>query len=145
MAIVVSHWAGIDLHEEPWIKRVVLVSLAIGAVLPLATIKDMSKLSKSSFVSLMSVIFITFVVVSRAVGGAGDAKLPETDADKQLLFIDTNFFPAIGIISFAFVCHHACFIVYNTLENNTEARWVKTVHLSLGIAATVMLSLAMAA
>lgn len=146
MSIVVSHWAGVDLHLHPWLKRIVLVVISIGAVLPLAMLKDMAKLSKTSFISLMSVVFIVCVVISRAITGPGDAKVPTTEEDRALHFIDVNFFPAIGIISFAFVCHHACFIVYNTLRDNTVGkRWANTVHLSLGIALTVMLALAMGA
>ena len=145
MSIVVAHWAGINLVAEPWIKRVVLVSIAVGAVLPLSLLKDMAALSKTSFISLVSVIFITGVVISRAIMGPGDAPIPVTPVDRELLFIDVNFFPAIGIISFAFVCHHACFIVYNTLRNNTEERWASTVHLSVGTAFTVMIMLSVAA
>jgi sodium-coupled neutral amino acid transporter 11 len=145
MSIVVYHWSGIDSHASPWLKRVVLVTLAVGAVLPLALLRNMASLSKTSFISLLSVIFITFVVISRAIGGPGDARVPVTPDERALRFIDTKFFPAIGIISFAFVCHHACFIVYNTLRDNTNARWSKTVHLSIGIAWTVMVTLAMSA
>ena len=147
MSIVVAHWGGIDLVAEPWVGQMTLTALAIGAVLPLALLKDMAKLSKTSFISLMSVVFIIGVVFANAMPGgtASDTILPTTPADTQLLFIDTKFFPAIGIISFAFVCHHACFIVYNTLRDNTEERWAKTVHLSLGVALGVMMSLAVAA
>ena len=145
MSIVVAHWGGIDLVKDPWVKNIVLTMLAIGAVLPLAMLKDMAKLSKTSFISLMSVVFILGVVVSNAIAGpASDTVLP-TGNDRTLLFIDNKFFPAIGIISFAFVCHHACFIVYNTLRDNTDERWAKTVHLSIGVALGVMLSLAIAA
>jgi solute carrier family 38 (sodium-coupled neutral amino acid transporter), member 11 len=142
MSIVVSTWSGTDLRANPWVKRVTLVSIAIGAVLPLALLKNMSALSKTSFLSLCAVIFIICVVIKNAVYGAGDAKIPVTPEEKALLFIDSNFFPAVGVISFAFVCHHATFIVYNTLRDNTEQRWNLTVHLTLGVAATVMLILA---
>jgi hypothetical protein len=57
--------------------------------------------------------------------------MPDTDAEMRLLFVDSKFFSAIGVISFAFVCHHACFIVFNSLRDNTEERWAKTVHLTL--------------
>jgi len=145
MSIVVSTWSGVSLVEKPWLKRVVLVCLAVGAVLPLALVRDMAKLSKTSFLSLMSVIFITLVVITRSITGPGNTRVPVTEEEKRLTFIDTNFFPAIGIISFAFVCHHACFLVYNTLRDNTDARWAKTVHLSIGVAWGVMIVLAMAA
>lgn len=65
--------------------------------------------------------------------------------DLELRVIDSKFGPAIGVISFAFVCHHACFIVYQTLRDPTDRRWAKTVHLSLGVALSVMLSLSVAA
>ncbi len=145
MSIVTANMGGVDLKEHPWVKRVVLVTIATGAVLPLACLKDMAKLSKTSLLSLLSVIFITFVVCIRWLGGPGDAKQPTSEADRTLHLIDSNFFPAIGVIAFAFVCHHACFLVYNTLRDNTEARWNKTVHLSLGVAFAIMLTLAMAA
>lgn len=145
MSIVASNMGGMDLKAHPWIKRVVLTSIATGAVLPLSCLKDMAKLSKTSLLSLCSVILITFIVVVRWLGGPGDAPVPVKDEDKMLHVIDTNFFPAIGVIAFAFVCHHACFLVYNTLRDNTEARWAKTVHISLGMAAGVMLVLAAAA
>ena len=141
-SIVFGHWTGIDMKANPWVKRVVLTVIATGGVLPLACLKDMAKLSKTSFLSLISVIFITIIVFTRWVGGPGDAKQPTTAADMELRIIDTNFFPAIGVISFAFVCHHACFIVYNTLRDNTQARWNKTVHISIGVAFVIMFTLA---
>jgi sodium-coupled neutral amino acid transporter 11 len=145
MSIVVATFAGADLKANPWIKRVTLVAISIGAILPLALLKNMAALSKTSLLSIISVLFILGVVVKVWLTGAGDARVPVTAAERELRFIDTAFFPAIGVISFAFVCHHACFIVYNTLRDNTEARWATTVHLSLLIATSVMFTLAVAA
>jgi len=145
MAIVVSHWSGTDLHANPWVKRVTLSAIAFGAVLPLALLRNMAALSKTSFISICAVIFIIGVVIKNAITGPGDAPVPITPEDRELKFIDSNFFPAIGVIAFAFVCHHACFIVYNTLRDNTEKRWNTTVHATLGVATTVMFILAVAA
>lgn len=145
MSIVVSQWSGVHLATNPWLKRVTLVTLAICAVLPLAMLKNMAKLSKTSFISLLSVIFILFVVVTRAITGPGDARQPVTPEERELRVFDSQFFPAIGVIAFAFVCHHACFIVFNTLRDNTEERWAKTVHLTLMTATSVMFVLACAA
>jgi solute carrier family 38 (sodium-coupled neutral amino acid transporter), member 11 len=145
MAIVVSSWSGTDLKTNPWVKRVTLSAIAIGAVLPLAMLKNMSALSKTSAFSICAVVFIIGVVIKNAITGPGDAPVPVTDEDKELKVIDSNFFPAVGVIAFAFVCHHACFIVYNTLRDNTEARWAKTVHITLSVATSVMFTLAVAA
>ena len=145
MSIVVSSWSGTDLHANPWIKRVTLSAISVGAVLPLALLRNMSALSKTSALSISAVLFIILVVLKNATFGAGDAPVPVKESDKALLLIDSNFFPAVGVIAFAFVCHHACFIVYNTLRDNTEARWAKTVHATLGVATSVMFVLAVGA
>jgi len=154
MAIVVATVSGINLGKNMWIKRVTLISIALGAVLPLALLKDMSKLSKTSFVSLFSVIVILCVVFTRFVTGpcpglapgeVCDVPLPgvypSPASDLTLYVVGKKFLPAVGVIAFAFICHHACFIVYNTLRDNTEARWAKTVHLTLITATTVMVAL----
>jgi len=146
MAIVVAGWAGIqDLSANLWVKRVTLVSLATGAVLPLALLKNMAALSKTSFVSLAAVVVILSVVVSKAFLGPGDAPGPKTPEEMALKFVDGKFFSAIGVISFAFVCHHACFIVFNSLRDNTDERWAKTIHYTIGTATTVMWVLAVCA
>ena len=145
MSIVIADWSGIVLKQNMWVKRVTLVSLAIGAVLPLALLKNMAALSKTSFLSLAAVVVILFNVLRVAAIGPGDAPAPTTPEDLQLRVIDSRFFSAIGVISFAFVCHHACFIVFNTLRDNTEARWATTIHLTLLTATSVMWVLAVAA
>jgi sodium-coupled neutral amino acid transporter 11 len=145
MSIVVSSWSGTDLHANPWIKRVTLSVISLGAVLPLALLRNMSALSKTSALSISAVLFIILVVLKNATFGAGDAPVPVKESDKALLLIDSNFFPAVGVIAFAFVCHHACFIVFNTLRDNTEARWATTIHLTLLTATSVMWVLAVAA
>jgi solute carrier family 38 (sodium-coupled neutral amino acid transporter), member 11 len=144
MSIVFAGLTGIDIVAQPWVKRLVLVAIASGIVLPLACLKNMAALTKTSLLSICAVLFVTFVVVLRSMVAPPDMLLPVGD-QTTLKFIDVNFFPAVGIISFAFVCHHACFLVYNTLRDNTEARWNSTVHSSFGVACGVMLTLAMAA
>ena len=137
MSLVFTHWAGISLTAHPWVGRAVLItsarestrrsgldalcssappSPAVFPVLPLAALKNMAVLAKTSAISLLSVIFIICVVIANAPGPSKDTVLPRTAEEKELLFIDSNFFPAIGIIAFAFVCHHACFIVGATLR-----------------------------
>lgn len=54
-----------------------LTALAIGAILPLSLLKDMAALSKTSFISLLSVVFILGVVILNAVvGPKSDTRLP---------------------------------------------------------------------
>jgi hypothetical protein len=138
-------------------------------VLPLALLKNMSALSKTSFLSLTSVVVILCVVFSRWITGPCPGNtygcdviqpgitpnpalypdpvenpMPKASpaSDLDLFVVDKKFLPAVGVIGFAFICHHACFIVFNTLRDNTEERWAKTVHLTLATASTVMVALA---
>lgn len=101
------------------------------AILPLALIKNMSKLANTSFMSLVAVGWIIFVVFGRSVTTVLDAKVPHAE-EKTMHVVGANFFPAIGIMAFAFVCHHSSFIVFNSLSNNTAARWERVTRLSVG-------------
>ena len=89
---------------------------SVGLVLPLALLKNMAVLSKTSAVSLLCVIFIICVVIANAATPSPDTVLPRPGVQSELLFIDVNFFPAIGIIAFAFVCHHNSFMIFNSLK-----------------------------
>lgn len=98
MSLVVGHWAGIDLVADPWVKRIVLTALSTGAVLPLALLKNMAALSKTSFVSLLSVIFILGVVILNAAAGtAAGTIMPTKPEDTELRFIDVKFGPAVSL------------------------------------------------
>eukprot|EP01063_Lacrimia_lanifica_P000051 TRINITY_DN10024_c0_g1_i1.p1 TRINITY_DN10024_c0_g1~~TRINITY_DN10024_c0_g1_i1.p1 ORF type:complete len:662 (+),score=206.36 TRINITY_DN10024_c0_g1_i1:51-2036(+) len=56
-------------------------------------------------------------------------------------FAHSSFFPALGVISFAYVCHHSSFLVRNSLRNPDD--WDKVCNISIGIA--TVLSIMMAA
>lgn len=77
--VVAAHWSGLtavdltleNVKTDPLAlltnRTVVISSIAIFAVLPLALIRDISKLSFSSFVSLSAVSVITFIVLSHSL------------------------------------------------------------------------------
>lgn len=56
--------------------------------------------------------------------------------------IDSGFFEAVGVISFAYVCHHNTLLIYGSLMTPTIDRWNKVTHISMGI--SVVASLIMA-
>jgi amino acid permease len=49
---------------------------------------------------------------------------------------------AFSIVAFSFVCHDSAFLIYQTLENNTQPRWARVAHYSMGGALLVCLMLA---
>nr|XP_021482690.1 putative sodium-coupled neutral amino acid transporter 11 isoform X3 [Meriones unguiculatus] len=55
--------------------------------------------------------------------------LPKTD--DAWIFAKPNAIQAIGVMSFAFICHHNCFLVYGSLEEPTVATWCRIIHTSI--------------
>lgn len=50
-------------------------------------------------------------------------------------FINSRIFAGIGMICFAYVCHHSSFIIYNSMNTpRTMERWGSVVHTSVGAA-----------
>lgn len=62
-------------------------------------------------------VFLCFqVVMFRSFTGTGSAARPSTEEEARVTIVAGNFFPAVGVVAFAFVCHHSCFIVFNSLK-----------------------------
>lgn len=59
-----------------------------------------------------------------------------------MTLIDSGVFEAIGVISFAYVCHHNTLLIYGSLRTPTLDRWNRITHISTGL--SVVASLIMA-
>ena len=89
--------------------------------------RDISALAKTSAVSLLMIAYIVFVVVWRGFSlPAAERGGPAGD----LPFIGSGIFQAIGVISFAFVCHHNTFLIYGSLATPTIDRFAIVTRLS---------------
>lgn len=53
--------------------------------------------------------------------------------------IDSGFFEAVGVISFAYVCHHNTLLIYGSLVTPTIDRWNQVTHISMGISVAASL------
>ena len=140
------------LHE----RQFVIAMVAIFIILPLTLLKDMSKLSFSSGMSVVADVLLVFIVLAVAApefptDAVADANgvsngstvvtaiAASTDAaeeDDIFTFANSNFFGGIGAISFAYTCHHSSFIVHNTLTpgKSRPRRWKIVAHVSLAVA-----------
>ncbi|KAI9089431.1 transmembrane amino acid transporter protein-domain-containing protein [Phlyctochytrium arcticum] len=110
-------------------RRLIIVLCTIFISLPLSMYKDISALAKTSAVSLAAILYIIGVVI--AAGPALPAE--EKGTDRWLTFVDTGVFQAIGVISFAFVCHHNTFLIFGSLRKPTINRFAIVTHLSTGM------------
>lgn len=60
------------------------------------------------------------------------------------LLINSGVFQAIGVISFAFVCHHNSLLIYGSLKTPTMDRFARVTHYSTGVSMCACLVMALA-
>ncbi|KAL8681546.1 MAG: hypothetical protein Q9186_002362 [Xanthomendoza sp. 1 TL-2023] len=65
-------------------------------------------------------------------------------AVKGSLLVEPGVFQAIGVISFAFVCHHNSLLIYGSLEKPTMDRFARVTHISTTVSMAACLAMALA-
>jgi len=55
------------------------------------------------------------------------------DVSKRFSFMGSEIFQAIGVISFAFVCHHNSLLIYGSLRTPTLDRFATVTHISVSV------------
>ena len=118
-------------------RRFIITVATVGIMFPLSLYRDISKLAKTSAFAIFALFFIWFVMLV-----VGPSESGERRGDVSWDFINSGFLQAIGVISFAFVCHHNTFIIFSSLTLPTLDRWAKVAHLS--VALSLFLSMGMA-
>lgn len=75
---------------------------------------------------------MAIIIVTVLVEGPG---LPAESkgSNSPFTLIDSGFFEAVGVISFAYVCHHNTLLIYGSLVTPTIDRWNQVTHISMGI------------
>ncbi|OBZ68351.1 Vacuolar amino acid transporter 2 [Grifola frondosa] len=116
-----------DLYSVPvlflFTKRQFVIALCTLCVsYPLSLYRDIHKLSRASALALIGmVIIVTSVLIE------GPHVTPELvgDPQKRFTILGPGVFQAIGVISFAFVCHHNSLLIYGSLRTPTLDRFAK--------------------
>jgi sodium-coupled neutral amino acid transporter 11 len=120
-------------------RQFIIALCTICVSYPLSLYRDIHKLSRASGLALIGMlIIVTSVLVE------GPQVTPELRGDpkKRFTFIQPGFFQAIGVISFAFVCHHNSLLIYGSLRTPTLDRFAKVTHISTIISLFACCSLA---
>ena len=120
-------------------RRAVIIITVMGVSWPLSMYRDIAKLAKASTLALISMGIILFTVITQ--GPRVDPSL-RGDIHKSL-FVNSGFFQAIGIISFAFVCHHNSLLIYGSLRTPTMDRFATVTHYSTSISLLACLAMAL--
>uniref|UniRef100_A0A3P9LKL6 Putative sodium-coupled neutral amino acid transporter 11 n=1 Tax=Oryzias latipes TaxID=8090 RepID=A0A3P9LKL6_ORYLA len=108
--------------------------------LPLSLYRNIEKLGKVSFLSMVLTLTILIIVMIRAAT-LGPQILPTENA---WTFAKWNAIQAVGVMSFAFICHHNSFLIYGSLKEPTLANWSRVTHISVTSALIISAAFAVA-
>lgn len=120
------------LHTVPvlWLftnRQFVIAFCTVTVSYPLSLYRDIHKLSRASGLALVGMLIIVGAVLIEGPHVPDDLK---GDPSKRFTFIGSGVFQAIGVISFAFVCHHNSLLIYGSLRTPTLDRFAKVTHIS---------------
>lgn len=116
-------------------REFVIFLVTLLVTMPLSLYRNITKLSKWAFVSLVLVgVMLLFICIRL---GTFAVKIPSTD--DAWTFANLNITQAIGIMAFAYMCHHNTFLIHASLENPTKERWNFVTHVSVMFCMVFML------
>jgi len=121
-------------------REFVIVVSTLLVTLPLSLYRDVDKLAKTSLASLIFVVIILTTIFIRAFT-LWDQVPTTLDAWD---FSHAGIPKAIGILAFAFMCHHNTFLLYGNMRDTSEKTWAKVTHWSLAGSFVAMVIVAVA-
>lgn len=135
------------LHKIPIVsiftnRQFIIALCTICVSYPLSLHRDIHKLSRASGLALLSMLIIVTSVLIKAPQVDPELK---GDPSKRLTSVGPGVFQAIGVISFAFVCHHNSLLIYGSLRTPTLDRFTRVTHISTAISLVACCVLAISA
>ncbi|KAK9239564.1 transmembrane amino acid transporter protein-domain-containing protein [Lipomyces kononenkoae] len=121
-------------------RQPVMIFCIIFISFPLSLSKNIANLAKASLLALISMLIIIVAVVVEGIRTPADQRGEFTPA---LLTINSGVFQGIGVISFAFVCHHNSLLIYGALRKPTLDRFARVTHWSTGVSMVACMTLAL--
>ncbi|GAA98148.1 uncharacterized protein L969DRAFT_93241 [Mixia osmundae IAM 14324] len=107
---------------------------------PLSLYRDIHKLARASALALVSMLIILLTVSWR--GSIIDPAL-RGNPEQRFTVLESGVFESIGVISFAFVCHHNSLLIYGSLKTPTLDRFARVTHVSTAISVAACLIMAL--
>ncbi|KAJ2808332.1 hypothetical protein H4R20_000915 [Coemansia guatemalensis] len=120
-------------------RRFVIAFFVICMAYPLSLYRDVGKLGKTS---AFAVVAMCTIITSVIVEGPRIDPALRADPGTPVYLANTGVFQAIGIMTFAFVCHHNSFMIYGSLRKPTLNRYFEVIHISTAISTIVSLVIA---
>lgn len=127
-------WMGGDnpgvIHSVFGNRQFVIFMTTLVVTLPLSLYRNIGKLGKWAFLSILLIFFILVSIMIKMTTFIHT--VPPTE--NAWLFANVNVTQAIGIMAFAYMCHHNTFLIHSSLEKPTHERWGFVVHVSVSFA-----------
>ncbi|KAJ6103942.1 hypothetical protein N7486_004164 [Penicillium sp. IBT 16267x] len=121
-------------------RRAVIVLFVLCISYPLSLYRDIAKLAKASALAFVSMIVIVVTVITQGFRVPAESR----GEIKSHLIVNSGFFQAVGVISFAFVCHHNSLLIYGSLKRPTLDRFATVTHYSTGVSLIMCLAMGIA-
>ncbi|KOS18624.1 Vacuolar amino acid transporter 2 [Escovopsis weberi] len=121
-------------------RRVAIAVFVVGLSYPLTLYRDIAKLARASTFALAGMVIIVVTVLAQ---GALVPRGERGSLGGPLLVVNGGVFQAIGVISFAFVCHHNSLLIYGSLRKPTIDNFSRVTHLSTGVSMLACLAMAL--
>ncbi|CAE6415316.1 unnamed protein product [Rhizoctonia solani] len=111
---------------------------------PLSLYRSIASLAKASTFALVGMLTIVGTVLFEEGRVSPDLKGSQAPSIKYS-FIQPQIFQAIGVISFAFVCHHNSLLIYGSMRTPTMDRFDRVTHVAAGVSLVACLTMALPA
>ncbi|KAF0026469.1 hypothetical protein F2P81_021206 [Scophthalmus maximus] len=121
-------------------RHFVILLSTFAFTMPLSLYRNIDRLGKVSLLSMVLTLTILIIAIIRAA--TFGPQIPPTE--NAWAFAKWNAIQAVGVMSFAFICHHNSFLVYGSLEQPTAAKWSRVTHVSVGSALVISAAFAVA-
>jgi solute carrier family 38 (sodium-coupled neutral amino acid transporter), member 11 len=115
--------------DEPlypwWLGReFVIMIFTLAIFLPLSLYRDVGKLGRYSMAAMVALVFVGSLVAFQAVatGSFGTVGAKE---EGVAWWIAPRVFPAIGVLSGAYVCHHNSFLLFASMQPTSKDNAVR--------------------
>ncbi|GAB6031959.1 hypothetical protein CHUAL_010340 [Chamberlinius hualienensis] len=118
-------------------RNFIVAMVTLLVTLPLSLFRQMSQLAKVSFISLVFIIVIVISILVRL--GTLSGEIPKTNDAWQMA--NTGVMQSIGVMAFAYMCHHNSFLLYDSLLIPSQRNWNKVTHASIVVALVLFLLL----
>ncbi|KAI0036891.1 amino acid transporter [Vararia minispora EC-137] len=122
-------------------RQFVIALCTICVSYPLSLYRDIHKLSFASGLALVGMLIIVVSVIFEGPQVPAELK---GDPAKRFSLVEPGIFQAIGVISFAYVCHHNSLLIYGSLRTPTLDRFAKVTHASTAISLVACVTMAVA-